>query len=303
MRRFHCVSIFNTVKRLCSAIALLTTWLTPAELCDPVNDATRIAVAGGSITEIVYLLGYENRLVGVDLTSNFPKAATDLPSVGYVRNLSVEGLLSLQPTLILGEDDMGPPAVLQQLENAGVETKRIPEHHDANGILAKIECVASLLDVPSSESAPSLEQVRVMAAQLEEASANHANSVNVALLLSLNGGAPVAAGDNTSGGGFLRMVGARNVFASVDGWKPVSPEYMAAANPDVILVPTRGADAIGGAEGVASHPSLRATNASLNDRIFIIDGMAMLGFGPRTLQTALDFAKELRLSSVAVSSE
>ena len=291
------------MKRLCSAIALLVTCLIPAELCDPVDDASRIAVAGGSITEIVYLLGYEDRLVGVDLTSNFPQSATELPSVGYVRNLSVEGLLSLQPTLILGEDDMGPPAVLQQLENAGVRTKRIPEHHDANGVLAKIECVASLLAVPASESAPHLEQVRAIAAQLEEASAIHANKVNAALLLSLNSGAPVAAGGNTSGGGFLRMVGARNVFASIDGWKPVSPEYMAAVNPEVIVVPTRGADAIGGAESVASHPSLRATNASLNDRIVIIDGMAMLGFGPRTLQTALDFVKELHLSSVAVSNE
>lgn len=291
------------MKPLYSAVALLATWLIPAELCEPVADSSRIAVAGGSITEIIYLLGYESKLVGVDLTSNFPQAATNLPSVGYVRNLSVEGLLSLQPTLILGEDDMGPPAVLDQLENAGVETKRIPENHDANGILAKIECVASLLDVPASKSAPRLEKVRSVATRLLETSANLSNDVNVALLLSLNSGAPVAAGDNTSGGGFLRMVGAQNVFANIDGWKPVSPEYMAAANPEVIIVPTRGANAIGGVEGVASHPSLRATKASLNDRIVVIDGMAMLGFGPRTLQTALDLATELHLSDVSINDE
>lgn len=291
------------MKSLCSAIALSVAWLIPAEPCAPVNDSSRIAIAGGSITEIIFLLGYEDRLVGVDLTSNFPEAATELPSVGYVRNLSVEGLLSLQPTLILGEDDMGPPAVLEQLENAGVDTKRIPESHDANGILAKIKCVASLLNVPASKSAPRLQRIRAVAAQLQETSAYHSSDVNVALLLSLNSGSPVAAGDNTSGGGFLRMVGARNVFADIDGWKPVSTEYMAAANPDVIVVPTRGADAVGGAKGVASHPSLRTTKASLNDRIVVIDGMAMLGFGPRTLQTALDFAKEIHLSEVAINDE
>ena len=292
------------MKHLFGAAALiLTSILGAAERCDPVEDSSRIAVAGGSITEIIYLLGYEERLVGVDLTSNFPEAATTLPSVGYVRSLSVEGLLSLQPTLILGEDDMGPPAVLEQLEKAGVVTKRIPESHDANGIIEKIECVASLLDVPSSESVPRLREIRTAAAQLEKASTEHTNNVRVALLLSLNSGAPVAAGDNTSGGGFLRMVGATNVFAEVDGWKPVSPEFMAAADPDVIVVPTRGADAIGGIKGVASHPSLRATKASLNDRIVVLDGMAMLGFGPRTLQTALEFAMELRVNEVAVSPE
>ena len=292
------------MKHLFGAVALiLTSVFGAAERCDPVEDSSRIAVAGGSITEIIYLLGYEERLVGVDLTSNFPEAATTLPSVGYVRSLSVEGLLSLQPTLILGEDDMGPPAVLEQLEKAGVVTRRIPESHDANGIIEKIECVASLLDVPESESTPRIQKIRTAAAQLAKASVEHTNNVRVALLLSLNSGAPVAAGDNTSGGGFLRMVGATNVFAEVDGWKPVSPEFMAAADPDVIVVPTRGANAIGGIKGVASHPSLRATKASLNDRIVILDGMAMLGFGPRTLQTALDFAKELHVNEVAVSPE
>lgn len=291
------------MRRLCSASALLFACLVSAEPCDPVEDASRIAVAGGSVTEIIYLLGYEDRLVGVDLTSNFPNVATDLPSVGYVRNLSVEGLLSLQPTLILGEDDMGPPAVLEQLENAGVETKRIPERHDTNGILTKIECVAGLLDVPAHETASLLASVRAVATQLKEARTNHSHELSVALLLSLNSGAPVAAGDNTSGGGFLRMVGVRNVFANVDGWKPVSPEYMAAADPDVIVIPSRGAHAIGGVEGVASHPSLRATKASLNGRIVVIDGMAMLGFGPRTLQTALNLVQELQRHDVAVITE
>lgn len=289
------------MNRLYSAVAFLFAWAIPAELCESVTNSTRIAVAGGSITEIIYLLGYENRLVGVDLTSNFPQAATELPSVGYVRNLSVEGLLSLQPTLILGEDDMGPPSVLEQLENAGVETRRIPERHDTSGILTKIECVASLLDIPANETAIHLKPFREVAAQLEEVRTSYSNRVNVALLLSLNSGAPVAAGDNTSGGGFLRMVGARNVFASVDGWKPVSPEVMAAANPEFIVVPTRGANAIGGVEGIASHPSLLATSASLNNRIVVIDGMAMLGFGPRTLQTALDFVNDLHLNETEVA--
>ena len=78
---------------------------------------------------------------------------------------------------------------------------------------------------------------------------------------------------------------------------------MAAADPEVIVVPTRGANAIGGVEGIASHPSLLATSASLNNRIVVIDGMAMLGFGPRTLQTALDFAKNLQIDDVAAIAE
>ncbi len=280
--------------RLFTLFALFCTASAAADVCEPAVDSSRVAVAGGSVTEIVYLLGGEDRLVGVDLTSNYPEAATHLPSVGYVRNLSVEGLLSLNPTLILGEDDMGPPAVLNQLQNAGVDTVHIPERHDADGILAKIDCVARVLGIPGGERRPHLEKLQSLALKLETISHSSDAKVSVALLLSLNTGAPVAAGDNTSGGGFLRMVGARNVFAAVDGWKPVSPEFMAAAEPEVILVPTRGAASAGGVAELADHPSIRATQASVNQRIVVVDGMAMLGFGPRTLSTALDFAHQLR---------
>ena len=260
--------------------------------CEPAHDASRIAVAGGSLTEIIYLLGAEDRLVAVDTTSNYPDAAADLPSVGYVRNLSAEGLLSLNPTLVLGEDDMGPPVVLEQLEQAGVATVRVEEQHDAIGILTKVRCVAAVLGLADAAEAQ-MGELRDLAEDLAPYTGADEDVPRVAMLLSLRDGAPVAAGDNTSGGGFLRMAGARNAFPEIDGWKPVSAEAFAAANPDIIVIPERGAKALGGVTGVAGLTSLRLTAAASNDRIVVMDGMAMLGFGPRTLQAALDFAVQL----------
>ena len=273
-------------------IACLAHAAVSAATCEPAEDASRIAVAGGSLTEIIYLLGAEDRLVAVDTTSNYPEAATALPSVGYVRNLSAEGLLSLNPTLILGEDDMGPPTVLEQLEQTGVETVRVAEQHDATGILTKVACVARVLGL-ANVGEERLLALRAVADQLTAYGDVAEASPRVAMLLSLRDGAPVAAGDNTSGGGFLRMAGARNVFQSIDGWKPVSTEAFAAANPDVIVIPERGVRALGGIADVVAHPALRLTAAARNDRIIVMDGMAMLGFGPRTLQTALQFARRL----------
>ena len=271
--------------------ALLAAMSLPALACEPAPDASRIAVAGGSLTEIVYLLGAQDRILAVDTTSNYPQAATELPSVGYVRNLSAEGLLSLAPTLILGEDDMGPPAVLDQLAQAGVATVRVAEQHDAEGILQKIACVGDVLGM-ADQADGRIRELRTVANKLFAYGVGP-GSPRVAMLLSLRDGAPVAAGDNTSGGGFLRMAGARNVFGSIDGWKPVSTEAFAAANPEVIVIPERGVRALGSVADVAAHPSLRLTDAARNDRIVVMDGMAMLGFGPRTLETALDFAMRL----------
>ena len=79
-----------------------------AQTCMAAKDPSKLSIAGGSLTEIVYLLGAEKQIVAVDVTSNYPPKARALPSIGYVRNLSAEGILSLDPTLVLGEDDMAP---------------------------------------------------------------------------------------------------------------------------------------------------------------------------------------------------
>ena len=117
--------------------------------CQKAKDASRIAVAGGSITEIIYFLGEQSRIIAVDRTSNFPPEAGETPSVGYVRNLSSEGLLSLKPTLVLGENDMGPEEVLTQLRATSVETRKVNEKHTSQGIVEKIRCVSSILGVTS----------------------------------------------------------------------------------------------------------------------------------------------------------
>ena len=84
-------------------ISLLSSNIIYAENCKASEDSSRLTVAGGSLTEIVYLLGQEKKLIAVDITSNYPDKAKELPSIGYVRALSAEGVLSLSPTLILGE--------------------------------------------------------------------------------------------------------------------------------------------------------------------------------------------------------
>ena len=80
----------------------------------------RIVVAGADVTEIVFALDAQDHLVGVDQTSTWPPQAQDLPRIGYVRCLSAEGILSLDPDLLIAAHDAGPDLVLQQLQRAGV---------------------------------------------------------------------------------------------------------------------------------------------------------------------------------------
>ncbi|MEM9530263.1 MAG: ABC transporter substrate-binding protein [Pseudomonadota bacterium] len=264
--------------------------------CEP-GDTTRLAVAGGSITEIIYLLGAEDRLGAVDTTSNYPPEALELPSIGYVRALSAEGLLSLNPTLILGEDDMGPPEVLKQIEAAGVPTRQLEEIHTADGVVSKVRCIGKILDMREEADAVISSAIAPTVARLPQDTGE--SGPRVALLLNLTDGTPTAAGDTTSGHGLLAMAGADNVFAAVDGWKPVALEAMVGADPEYIVMPERGLKAAGGVDAVAGHPAIRLTTAGRRKQIIAMDGMAMLGFGPRTINVAAELAEVFAKTAAA----
>ena len=257
---------------------------------EPAMDASRIVSAGGSVTEIIYALGAESRLVAVDTTSNFPSSAADLPSVGYVRALSTEGMLSTRPTLILGEDDMGPPEVLSQLSSLGIELAVVPERWHGQGIVEKVRCISSIVGVGQSARDALIEKLQNHMDDLSIQRSRIDKPIRVALLLALRDGVPTAAGSETSGHGVLEMAGLTNVFADFEGWKPIAPEAMIKRNPEVIFITERSAKAAGGIEAVIADPIIELTDAGNSGNVFAVDGMALLGFGPRTITTALQIS-------------
>src|SRR5262245_36849013 len=108
-------------------------------------DASRIVSIGGAITEILYALGLESRIVAVDSTSHFPpQALRDKPNVGYMRALSAEGVLSLNPSLILAVEGSGPKETMAVLKAAGVPFVLVPDRFTGDGIVEKIRVVAGV---------------------------------------------------------------------------------------------------------------------------------------------------------------
>lgn len=260
--------------------------------CTKANDSSSVVVAGGSITEIIYFLGKEKKLVGVDVTSNYPSETSNLPSIGYVRNLSTEGILSLKPTLILGENDMGPPLVLRQLSISGVDSRIIDETYSPDGILKKLECISSILGLYGLAKLQKFTSLKAEIATLKTISnLNRDLKIKVMLILTLEGMSPIVAGQGTSGDGFIKLTGATNVATSFEGWKPVSTESIIKFDPDFIIITNRGLNSFKNLKNLSNSPSLKYTRASRNNKIFSEDGMAMLGFGVRTIEKALKFAR------------
>ena len=265
----------------------------PIYSCSQAEDSSRVTIAGGSLTEIIYLLRQEDKLVAVDITSNFPEEAKQLPSIGYVRALSAEGVLSLSPSLILGEDDTGPPAVMEQLSRVGIQIEIIPEENTADGIIKKVKCVAEILGVNDNIKDETLSNLNADANELKLLTeTNKKEPPKVMFILSMESGSPTVGGRDTSADGLIKMTGALNVMDSFEGWKPVSTEAIIQAKPDFILISERGLNSFGSIEKLGQHPSLVFTPAAKNNNIIAMDGMAMLGFGPRTISSAKDIAKK-----------
>jgi len=269
-----------------------------SQSCELAKDSSRIAVAGGSLTEIIFLLGAQERIVAADITSNYPEEANSLPSIGYVRALSTEGILSLEPTLIIGEDDMGPPSVLEQLSKTGVEIKVIPEEHSSQGIVDKILCIAALLGETNSAKNILNNEITPKIYELEKISEDiKSKNINIMFILGMQSGSPLVAGKNTSADGFINMIGGKNIMTNFTGWKPVGAEAIINGSPDYILISKRGLKSFGDINELYNHPSLMFTPAAENENIIVMDGMAMLGFSSRTILSATEIGQRLQINA------
>ncbi len=255
-------------------------------------DAQRIVAIGGSVTEIVYALGEEGRLVARDTTSGYPEAATELPDVGYMRALAPEGVLSVRPDAILTLEGSGPPETLTVLKAAGVPYVTVPEGYDEKGILDKIEVIGTSLGV-EAKAGELADRVRAeLAAATAEAEARGRNA-RVLFILSMNGGRILASGAGTAADGILAMAGAQNAFVDFTGYKQLNDEAVISAAPDAILMISRGEGHVAPVDDVLSHPAIAQTPAGANKRLIRMDGLYLLGFGPRTGAAVRDLSAAL----------
>lgn len=256
------------------------------------KSARRIVSIGGALTEIIYALGASQELAGVDTTSLYPEAATKLPSVGYARTLSSEGILALAPNHVIATEDAGPPAVLRQISAAGVPVTILAANDQFEGVLERVTRLGTLLERPTQAT----QLVEKMKADWQRARepilARKSPAPRVLFILSHSPGQVMVGGKGSSAEAMLHYVGAQNAVHGFDGFKPLTPEAVIAAQPDVVLFTDQGLNIVGGIDGVLRLPGVAQTPAGQKRRVASLEAMFMLGFGPRMPQavTALDNA-------------
>lgn len=265
---------------------LLAAWVLPAAA------AERIVAVGGAVTESVYALGQGHRLVAIDSTSQYPAEADALPDVGYMRRLSAEPILALRPDLVLAIEGSGPPAVLEQLRRSGVPVETVPNEPTVSGIGSKLRTVGTILGV-AAEAEILAARIEAELGRIAQAMAAIRNRPSVLFLISVGRNTPMAGGADTAAATMIELAGGRNAVAELTGYKPLSAEAAVTARPDTILVMTQTLEIMGGVDAILALPALAATPAGAAGRLVAMDGMLLLGLGPRTPQAVRELATAL----------
>ncbi len=257
-----------------------------------VDNPQRIVSIGGAVTEILYALGLQDRIVGVDTTSLYPQSTlSEKPNVGYMRQLSAEGVLGLDPKLILAIEGSGPKETLDVLESAKVPLISVPESYTEDGLVRKISLVAHAMGA-DARGACLAKAVSADLASLRELRARIGKPVRVMFVMSFLNGRAMVAGRKTAADAIIGLSGGVNAIGDFEGYKPVNDEAIVAAKPDMILTMQRGREELD-ADSVFANPAFALTPAAANKSFIAMDGLYLLGFGPRTASAAHDLALKL----------
>ena len=258
-----------------------------------IDDASRIITIGGAVTEVAYALGAGDRIIAVDDSSLYPEEAADMESIGYLRFLTAEPILALDPTLVIATEDAGPSEVVQQLEESGLTFLQVPADDTVDGAVEKIRTIAAALSQADEGEA----LIEDMLADIDKAASLVADVEETprVLFLFLRGAAVLTvSGTGTGADEMIRLAGGENVVTEYEGYQPLTAEAVIAAEPDIILTTSDGLESVDGMDGLLELPGIAQTPAAENDRIYAtMDDLELLGFTPRLGSAVINLAHQL----------
>ena len=262
--------------------------------------------SGGSLSEWVVRLGGEGRLVGVDTTSLHPQSLRQLPSVGYQRALSAEGVLSLRPDILIGSEEMGPPPVVAQIAAAGVRVESLSAKPDLATLERNVLRLGELLGVPAQareQMAAYRQQLQDQAQWVAEARRTQAPP-RVVLLLGHAGSNLMAAGQGSLAVWLIEQAGGESPVVH-QGYKALSNEALLALDPQVLIFADRSLHGEEARQALLKHnPLLQQTSAVRDGRLLALDPTLLVGgLGPRLPEGLAELSAAFYPSAQALTAE
>ena len=263
-----------------------------------IGDVSRIVSLNGDLTEIIFELGFGENVVGVDITTTYPPEAAALndqgQTVGFAQQLAAEAVLRFEPTLVIGDQQVAPPEVLEQLRGAGIPVVILETQTTLDGVETKILEVAEILGVPD-EGGELAERVMGEIDAARALAATDDSDPKIAYVYVRGPQVVFLFGAGMPTQGMIEGAGAidAGAEAGVFGPAPLTPEALVAAAPDLIVLPEAGLAALGGIEAFLELPGVAETPAAQNDAFLDYDEAYFFNLGPRAGQALDEFVRDL----------
>jgi iron complex transport system substrate-binding protein len=250
----------------------------------------RIVCVSKQLTELLFALHQGNKIVGIDLTSTYPPETKNLTTVGYHRHLSADGIISLDPTVVMHQGDVAPQTVMPQLQKVGIPIKVYP----AGSTIDSVKILIAQLAREFGEDTAGVRINKKLDADLAKADAfAKKHSVKPRVLVIHFGqqrNQYFVMGTRGTANKMIELAGGVNA-ADTSSFRDLSPEVIAREQPDVILATDFGFDRLGGSiEKFKQLPGIALTPAAKNGKIYRIEEHDLVYFGPRTGENIINMA-------------
>jgi iron complex transport system substrate-binding protein len=255
----------------------------------PALNVSRVVVLANGVAEIIQSLNAQAIIVGRDISST-EDSLTDIPIVTSGHQVLPEKVIALKPDLVLIDASTGPKAAIDAIKAAGISVVETPESWSLKDLPIKVRAVGQAIGAQDQAE----ELVKQLNQSLNASAVK--NSPRVAFLY-LRGTSSVylIGGAGSGADSLLTAIGAIDVGAQTldRPFNTLTAESLAALNPDVILVMSKGLESVGGIEGLLKLPGVAQTAAGKNSAVIDVDDSLLLSFGPRTPSLVDALAKAL----------
>jgi iron complex transport system substrate-binding protein len=244
----------------------------------------RVVSVSKQINEFLYEIGAESVLVARDLTSIYPPAIRSLPSVGYHRALSAEGIISMRPTMLLTDGNLGPDAVVEQVKKVGIPVVIMTPGSTVDSAQALMAKLGERFGRTQAADSVIAEWKRAMNEVLADTTRWAGQTKPRVLVMHFGqlNNSYLALKRGSAADRIINWAGGENAVDSVGGMMRLTPELIARATPDVIIATDVGFDRLGSAQKFAELPGVALTPAARSGRVYRIDEIEVMYFGPRT---------------------
>ncbi|SFN28510.1 iron complex transport system substrate-binding protein [Chryseobacterium oleae] len=247
----------------------------------------KIVTLSGGVTEIVSALGHEKEIVGTDVTSTYPETLkATAKGLGHVRSMTIEPIMAVNPTLILASEKDINPELMTKIKSSGIKVEVFKQDYTVEGTKKLIADVAKAVGNTDYQKLndkidADLKQIQPIAKKPK------------VLFIYARGNMLMVSGTKTPMDALISLAGGQNAVTDFEDFKPLTPEAVVKANPDVLFFFSTGLEGAGGNEGALKMPGVAQTNAGKNKKIIAMDGGLVSGFGPRLGEAALGLNKLL----------